>query len=98
MPCIIFPEIVDSFMAPRTDVVAWSTAGRVLVRAHLEIWKASYDMLIDKGVISREDLHQMLAKVEKDAMNRRTREAPALTGMVEVLQKMTGALPSRPDA
>ena len=69
-----------------------------ILRAHLEIWKATYDMLIDKGVISREDLHQMLAKVEKDAMNRRTREAPALTGMVEVLQQMTGALPSRPDA
>ena len=45
---------------------------------------------IAKGVISKRDLDEVLAATDKAAMQRRTPETPALTGLIELLRRDLG--------
>ena len=54
---------------------------------------------IAKGVISERDLDEALAATEKAAMQRRTPETPALTGLIELLRRDLGLdVAKSPDA
>ena len=45
---------------------------------------------IAKGVISERDLDEVLAATDKAAMQRRSPETPALTGLIELLRRDLG--------